>query len=280
MTALTSGPPVVIPEPQIDPKALPWQLWDGKESVARYAQRTGLPATRTILLGEAPLELMLVPAGSFLMGSTEQGEPDEKPLHRVVISRPFYLGKYELTQEQYTAVTGKNPSYFIGKRHPVEQVSWFDAQAFLQTAGHSLRLPTEAEWEFACRAGSTLPFQNGSDLASLSATGWWGHSVTQPYGNAPEGPSEVGGKAPNAFGLYDMHGNVYEWCSDPYTPDFYSSSPVLDPQGPPAGEERVLRGGSWESDAATARSANRNGFNQRSRGYMLGFRVAASIPEK
>jgi len=199
------------------------------------------------------------------------GDADEQPVHRVVISKPFYLGKTEVTQEQYTAVMGKNPSYFQGSQKPVEQVSWLDAQAFLTKLGHGLRLPSEAEWEFAARnTGST----------GLDASGWWGHSVTTPGGNAPDGTSEVGLKAANLFGLHDMQGNVYEWCADVYATDYYAHSPVIDPTGPAEGTERVLRGGSWESDASKCRPANRNGFAQQNHGYLAGFRVAAPLSEK
>ncbi|MEK7948943.1 SUMF1/EgtB/PvdO family nonheme iron enzyme [Luteolibacter soli] len=268
-------------EETVDPASLPWPLWDGKESVADYAARNHLDATRSVNLGGRTLELVLVPAGSFLMGAApaETGaDGDETPRHRVVISRPFYLGKYELTQAQYEAVIGKNPSYFPSPEKPVEQVSWLDAQGFLTKAGQGLRLPTEAEWEFACRAGSESAYPNGDTPAKLSECGWWGHSSGEgKYGNAPSGTTEVGKLAPNRFDLHDMHGNVYEWCADIYSPDYYRQSPALDPTGPATGDERVLRGGCWEADASKSRSANRNGFSPKSRGYLLGFRVAMPI---
>ncbi|MDB6077222.1 MAG: hypothetical protein JWO82_969, partial [Akkermansiaceae bacterium] len=269
-------PTATLREALIDPKNLPWPLWDGSESAADYAKRVHLPATRTLQLGDTPLELVLVPAASYVMGSSSGSDSDEQPPHRVVISKPYYLGKYELTQRQYAAVTGSHPSYFRGPDRPVEQVSWLDTQAFLSKAGQGLRLPTEAEWEFASRAGT------GDSLKpdQLSKIAWWGHSVTEYAGNAPDGTGDVGGREPNAFGLHDMLGNVYEWCADTYAPDYYSSSPVLDPQGSAAAEEKVLRGGSWESSAAHCRPANRNGFSQQSRGYLLGFRVAAPVPDK
>ncbi|WP_052574144.1 SUMF1/EgtB/PvdO family nonheme iron enzyme [Haloferula sp. BvORR071] len=271
-------------EEVIDPKSLPWPLWDGKESVADYAARNHLEATRSVDLGGRTLEMELIPAGSFLMGAAPgeaDAEGDETPRHRVVISRPFYLGKYELTQAQYQAVAGKNPSYFPAPDKPVEQVSWLDTQAFLAKAGQGLRLPSEAEWEFACRAGSEGAYQNGDTAAKLSETGWWGHSSGEgQYGNAPSGTSEVGKLAPNRFGLHDMHGNVYEWCADIYSPEYYRQSPALDPTGPTTGDERVLRGGCWEAAATKSRSANRNGFSPKSRGYLLGFRVAMPVPAR
>ncbi len=283
MMAPAYGPAAIVEtrDEPFDTKALPWPLWDGKESTADYARRTQLEATRFLQLGGQTLELVLIPAGRFLMGSApgEVGaDGDETPRHRVVISRPFYLGKYELTQAQYEAVTGKNPSYFPAPSKPVEQVSWQDAQDFLAKAGQGLRLPTEAEWEFACRAGSETAYQNGDTAAKLSECGWWGHSSGEgKYGNAPSGTTEVGKLAPNRFGLYDMHGNVYEWCADIYAPAYYRESPVLDPSGPAQGDERVLRGGCWEADASKARAANRNGFSPKSHGYLLGFRVAMPV---
>ncbi|QJE98986.1 SUMF1/EgtB/PvdO family nonheme iron enzyme [Luteolibacter luteus] len=272
--------PAEVRESTVDAASLKWPLWDGTESVVDYAHRTNLAPVTTIDLQGTPLEMVLVPAGSYLMGSAgESGAAaDESPQHRVVISKPFYLGKYELTQAQYQAVTGKNPSYYPAADKPVEQVTWGDTQAFLQKAGHALRLPIEAEWEFACRAGSTTAYSNGPDQSDLSAAGWWGRSAEVSYGNAPDGTTAVGKKQPNRFGLHDMHGNVYEWCSDFYAPDYYRHAPVMDPAGPSSGEERVLRGGSWEGAAESCRSANRNGFNGKSKGYLLGFRAAMDLP--
>ncbi|MGC4014767.1 MAG: SUMF1/EgtB/PvdO family nonheme iron enzyme [Luteolibacter sp.] len=276
----TVHPPLEVREAKVNPKELPWPLWDGTESVAAYASRTRLEPTRTIQVGGVDLQLQLVPAGSFLMGSREEGDADEKPLHRVVLSQPFYLGKFEVTQRQYQAVMGRNPSSFQGPDRPVEQVSWFDAEAFLKTAGNQLRLPTEAEWEFACRAGTASAYANGETPADLSEMGWWGRSVEGPVGNSGPETSEVGLRKPNLFGLHDMHGNVYEWCADYYAPDAYAKATAKDPKGPDSGDERVLRGGAWETDAAHCRSANRNGFSPASKGYLLGFRVAAPVGER
>jgi formylglycine-generating enzyme required for sulfatase activity len=207
-------------------------------------------------------------------------QADEQPQHRVCLTTPFYLGRYELTQAQYRKVAGTNPSYFPGDDRPVEQVSWKEANAFLQKAGHGLRLPSEAEWEFACRAGTTTAYASGGSNSDLSAAGWWGHNAEDAYGNAPDGTSAAGQKKPNAFGLYDMHGNVYEWCADNYLPSYYAASPVMNPPGGTGGDEKVIRGGSWEGTWRHCRSANRNGFHPDSRGYLLGFRVAMSVPPR
>lgn len=270
-----------IREAVIDPASLPWPLWDGKETVVAWAQRAKLDPVRIIDLSGEKLEMVLIPAASFLMGSAPDetdAQSDERPQHRVCLTTPFYLGKYELTQAQYRKVTGTNPSCFPGDDHPVEQVSWNEANAFLKKAGHGLRLPSEAEWECACRAGTATAFSSGHNLKDLSAAGWWGHNAEDGYGNAPDGTSAEGKKSPNAFGLYDMHGNVYEWCSDNYQPSYYATSPVMNPPGGTDGDEKVIRGGSWEGAARHCRSANRNGFHPDSRGYLLGFRVAISVP--
>lgn len=269
-----------VREEKIDDAKLPYPLWDGKESVADYAKRAKLEPKRTLDLNGAKLDLVLIPAGSFIMGtaSSDPGmEPDEQPRHRVYISKPFYMGKTELTQAQYSAVMKTNPSYFPAPDKPVETVSWLDAQAFLKKLGQGARLPTEAEWEFACRAGTQTEFSSGNDEKALSTVAWWGRGNEPFHGNAPDGTSPVALKAPNAFGLYDMHGNVYEWCSDVYTVDYYQTSPALDPTGPAEGEYHVLRGGSWQGEGWMCRSANRNGFSAKSHGFLVGFRVVMPI---
>lgn len=268
--------PEAVREADVDQSKLKWPLWDGKETVVDYARRTGLAPTRTVSLNGENLDLVLIPAGSFLMGSPD-GEigraGDEGPLHRVVISKPFYIGKSELTQAQYQKVTGTNPSYFKDPHRPVEQVTWHDTQAFLQKAGQGLRLPTEAEWEFACRSGTSTPY-NGDPLGSVAWIGY-GDELARAVGDGESQPVER--KTANAFGLHDMHGNVYEWCSDWYAPDYYRTSPAYDPAGANSGDERVLRGGSWEATPDCARSANRNGLSPNSRGYSVGFRVVQPV---
>ena len=220
------------------------------------------------------LKLRLVPAGDFLMGSTldvvDRGR-DEKQ-HAVALSEPYYLGVYEVTQDQYEQVMGKNDSKFRGPDRPVEQVSWHDAVRFCEklsalsaekVAGHVYRLPTEAEWEYACRAGTVTPYHAGESGADLSDAAWFNGNTeaTQP----------VGQKEPNAFGLFDMAGNVWEWCQDRYGP--YAGEQVRDPQGPASGSERVNRGGSWINLPQVCRSARRSRFSAERSYTVLGFRV-------
>jgi formylglycine-generating enzyme required for sulfatase activity len=227
------------------------------------------------------MKLVLVPPGEFLMGSPDSdkdGQQDEKPQHRVRITRPFYLGATEVTQGQYRAVTGVNPSYFKGSGDlPVEWISWEDARAFCdklnarekpQLGGARYRLPTEAEWEYACRAGSTTRFNFGDADASLGKYAW--HA-----GNSGSQTHPVSQKRPNAWGLFDMHGNVWEWCWDGYQENYYAASPGIDPLGPSgAVVGRVIRGGSWSNIPLNCRAAYRNRITQLNQNGSLGFRVA------
>jgi formylglycine-generating enzyme required for sulfatase activity len=191
-----------------------------------------------------------IPAGEFLMGSSN-GDRDERPAHRVRISRGFEMGKYEVTQAQWEAVMGSNSSHFKGPNLPVENVSWDEVQDFIQRLNglsqrYTFRLPTEAEWEYACRAGTT-----GDYAGSLDAMAWYG-------ANSGNRTHPVGQKQPNAWGLYDMHGNVWEWCQDWYGSNYYEQSPGTDPQGPSSGSGRVVRGGSWGDSAAFCGSVARH----------------------
>jgi formylglycine-generating enzyme required for sulfatase activity len=201
------------------------------------------------------LEFVLIPAGEFLMGAAN-GEDDEKPVHRVRIIQPFYLGKYPVMQGQWQAVMGNNPSHFTGDlNRPVENVSWDDVQEFLrklngQEKGATYHLPTEAEWEYAARAGSTGAYCFGDDLALFGEYAWY-------YENSGGTTHPVGQLKPNAWGLYDMHGNVWEWVQDWYGTTYYQSSPVDDPQGPERGQYRVLRGGAYFIRLRDARCAYR-----------------------
>ena len=170
---------------------------------------------------------------------------DESPRHRVQITKSFQMGKFEVTQAQWQAIMSSNPSFFKGADLPVEEVSWDDIQQFLtrlngRNDGYRYRLPTEAEWEYAARAGSTDKYAGGV----LDQIAWYGdNSSSWEHSSSTTHP--VGGKKPNAWGLYDMLGNVWEWCQDRYSSGYYSSSPVADPHGPSSGVYRVLRGGSW-----------------------------------
>ena len=219
-------------------------------------------------------KFVLIPAGTFTMGSPsgELGRfSDESPQRRVTISRSFYIQTTEVTQGQWKRVMGNNPSNFssCGDDCPVENVNWNDIQGFIirlnrQEGTDKYRLPTEAEWEYAARAGTTKRFHSGDNDDDLSRAGWCGNSGSKTH--------PVGQKAPNAWGLYDMHGNVWEWLQD-WKGDYPSGS-VTDPTGPLSGSYRVNRGGSWNNDAKSCRSANRNGYTPDFRNYRLGFRIA------
>ena len=233
--------------------------------------------------GSVKLELVLVPAGDFLMGSPDSqsdANRDQKPQHRVRITRPFYLGKYLVTQEQWQAVMGNNPSQFRGPKSPVENVSWDDCRQFLDKLNAKsplgegkFQLPTEAQWEYACRAGSTTRYFFGVEETSLDDYAWYeenSHGHTHP----------VGDKRPNAWGLYDMHGNAWEWCQDWYGRNYYAASPAADPVGPVTGTDRVGRGGDWDGAAKHCRSAYRVSFVPAGRSNRVGFRVCQVPPDK
>ena len=229
--------------------------------VSADPSRVVLPNPYIENLNGVSLELIAVPGGTFQMGS-EVGETDEKPVHQVTVSA-FAMGKYEVTQAQWQAVMGNNPSRFKGDDLPVEQVSWEEAQAFCRElsrmTGKSYRLPTEAEWEYACRAGTKGPY-----AGPLDEMAWY-------VDNSGRKTHPVGQKRPNAFGLYDMQGNVWEWCQDWY--GAYKQSPTTNPQGASSGADRVIRGGSWYFTAAYCQSAIRFINAPDIRIYDLGFRL-------
>ena len=231
---------------------------------------TGAGSAPAARFGLGDDQFVLVAAGRFGMGS-ETGDADERPVHQVTISRAFYLQKTEVTQAQWQAVMGTNPSSFTacGPSCPVERVSWDDVQQFIerlnQATGLQYRLPTEAEWEYAARAGTTGDY-GGTGV--LSQMGW----TSENSGNTLH---PVGHKQANAWGLHDMHGNVWEWVQDWYDAGYYARSLGSDPPGPPTGQYRVLRGGSWLNDASNARSANRYNFTPDHRNSSsVGFRLA------
>jgi formylglycine-generating enzyme required for sulfatase activity len=224
------------------------------------------------------MKLVLIPKGTFTMGSPEARHSEFEAEHQVTISRDYYLGVYEVTQEQYENVMGTNPSVFRQLRNPVEQVSWEDAVEFCKrlselteekAAGRVYRLPTEAEWEYACRAGSTTKYSFGDDEGQLRDYAWFDV-------NSSSKTHRVGQKQQNAWGLFDMHGNVWEWCADWYGE--YPKEPLTDPVGPAKGLSRVDRGGSWNSGAAYCESSSRLRFNLANRPHYIGFRVALSPP--
>lgn len=275
-----------------------------------------LPLTESEIVNSIGLKLKRIPAGEFDMGSPRSEtdrQDDEGPVHRVRISRPFYLGVFPVTQGEYRAVMGYNPSHFASvsgldtKRFPVENVTWFDAVEFCNKlsvkenrtpcyrlssvqrdgdhitsasvkmlTGNGYRLPTEAEWEYACRAGTKTPFHFGSVLNGAEAN----VNGNYPYGTSTKGKylkrtTTVGSYPANAFGLFDMHGNVWEWCEDVYDSSAYSkrSGLTTDPRVTSGSEDRVLRGGSWYNFSWVARAANRVRNPPVNRNYFFGFRV-------
>ena len=235
------------------------------------------------------MKFKLIPAGEFMMGSPEDEEKrtiDEKQ-HRVRITKPFYLGVYEVTQEQFERIMGNNPSDHEGSTNPVEQVIWAEAAEFCKKLsareGRTYRLPTEAQWEYACRAGTTTPFNFGSVLNGKRANcvGIYPYG-TETKGPWPTHPTSVGSYAANAWGLYDMHGNVSEWCSDWYDIDYYAEAPTDDPTGPTdpmPNPYHVIRGGSWLTYPEDCRSAKRL-IVPDDRFHFLGFRVVLVPPER
>ncbi len=213
------------------------------------------------------IELVWIPGGSFQMGSTD-GEKYERPVRRVVISEGFWMGKYEVTQLQWFTEMGVNPSDFekCGGACPVENVSWEDAQRFVarlnaRNDGFVYSLPTEAQWEYAARGGTT-----GKWAGDVKEMAWYSD-------NSNGRTQSVGTKRANAFGLYDMHGNVWEWCADWYGD--YPKTPETDPRGPAKGKYRILRGGSWKDGSGDARSAYRGGLSPKTKYKDIGFRVVA-----
>jgi len=238
-----------------------------------------LPQRTTLLPGGgATITFSFIPPGVFLMGSPfgEEERDDEEIQHRVTLTQGFFLGVTPVTQAQWRAVMGSDPSSFKGADRPVESVSWEECQEFCkllsQRDGKPYRLPSEAEWEYACRAGTTTPFSFGETLSTDQVN----YDGNDPYSTGLKGvfrkqTTPVGSFPANAWGLFDMHGNVWEWCQDWYGP--YPESDIKDPQGPNSGESRVLRGGSWYSGAEHCRAASRNWSVPGYRGNYIGFRV-------
>lgn len=258
-------------------------------------------ATRRVITldlgGGVTMDVVRIKGGTFTMGSPagEKDRLDNETSHEVTLTKDFYLGKFMVTQAQYEAVTGKNPSYFKGKQLPVGEVSWDDAAAFCAALGarvkRTVELPSEAQWEYACRGGTNTPFHFGSKLSGEHAN----HDGTSPYGTETKGEFkkmtvDVGSYKPNGFGLYDMHGNLWEWCRDYYGP-YDKLASTTDPvqvapqfagttepmQVPQQSEDhRVLRGGSWCNTAATCRAAYRYHLAPSST-TRIGFRVCIRL---
>jgi formylglycine-generating enzyme required for sulfatase activity len=283
-----------------EPAVAPFTSVEAKEHQQAWADYLRLPLERNVELPDGEkLKLVLIPPGEFLMDSTPKERArflekamavkddwaiphisGEGPQHRVRITRPFYLGKYEVTQAQWQAVLGNNPAKFSDNpAHPVEQVSWDDTQPFLAKLNElasaeemTFALPTEAQWEYACRAGTTTFWHSGDSEAALREHGWF---ETKSYGKT----HPVGKLRPNGFGLHDMHGNVSEWCSDWYSADYYANSPEDDPSGPLTGSDHPIRGGVWHYVSLICRSAYRDVYDPGRRLSSLGFRLACEIPD-
>jgi formylglycine-generating enzyme required for sulfatase activity len=217
------------------------------------------------------LDMVFVEGGTFMMGSND-GEDDENPIHSVTLDS-FYIGKFQVTQAQWKAIMGYNPSQFKGDVLPVEEVSWNDAQEFIekinQKTSKKYRLLTEAEWEYAARGGNKSRGYQYAGSDNINEVAWY-------YDNAGYQKHPVGQKKANELGIFDMSGNVWEWCEDGYDEDYYKNSPSKNPKGSSSGSYRVDRGGGWFSDSKYCRVAYRNYGTLEDRLSYLGFRIALS----
>lgn len=244
-------------------------------------KKEGHPLRDDYFTNSIGMEFKRIPAGNFFMGSPvgeKHRNPDEG-IRLVEISNPFYLGIYEVTQAQWRTVMGNNPSYFIGDDRPVEQVSWNEVNAFIDKLNarektDKYRLPTEAEWEYACRSGTAGPFSFGNCLSTTEAN----YNGNYPYSGCMKGAYlgetlPVGSLRANAFGLYDMHGNVLEWCQDRYDKSSYHSDQSLSFRNPTTGMKRIIRGGGWYLPAYLCRSAHRDIYGQEYDCDAIGFRM-------
>ncbi len=243
---------------------------------------------------QSGVKMVLIPGGWFTMGDAE-GQIDERPLHKVWVNA-FHMDKYEVTQEEYEKVRGENPSRWTAPKNPVEQVRWSDAVRYCNARSiedglqpcynletwecdfnaNGYRLPTEAEWEYACRAGTKTRYAFGDTPEKLRHYAWYKE-------NSGGRPRPVGKKLPNPWGLHDMQGNVWEWCHDLYLVDYYQASPEKNPEGPKAGDTKIVRGGCWNARADKCRSAfryNENpGYADVCFGYdIYGFRAVRNVP--
>ena len=226
------------------------------------------------------MEMLLLPSGAFTMGGdwdAEQADENELPQHVVLFERPFYIGKYTVTQSQWQALMDNNPSEFKGADRPVETISHGEACAFItclnaQENTRTYRLPTEAEWEYAARAGSQSAYCYGDEINRLTEFAWF-------QDNSAGTTHPVGQLSPNDWGLHDMHGNVHEWCGDWYRRGYYAESPPQHPAGAPKGVARVLRGGDWGSEAWYCRCAIRSLSSPQRRSPRVGFRMVRDLAE-
>lgn len=216
------------------------------------------------------MEFVWIPSGCFQMGSSGNDEMDEQPIHQVCL-KGFYLGKYEVTQAQYQSINGSNPSHFANPNNPVEMVSWKQAQTTAEglstRSGLKFRLPSEAEWEYACRAGGK--HQENCGEGALDKLAWYGN-------NSNKATHAVGQMQPNAWGLYDMSGNVWEWAQDNWHDD-YKGAPS-DGSAWEGGGDRILRGGSWFDEAPDLHTAERSFNEEAMRLFNIGFRLVRTLP--
>ena len=253
--------------------------------VISMAVLTGQNANAVEFKSFAGIRFVKIEAGCFQMGQDKQTQinakdkqttSNELPQHKVCINKPFYLGETEITQKQWEEVMGKNPSKFKGTFRPVEKVSWNDTQNFIEKLNDNekndiYRLPTEAEWEYAARAGTNTIYTFGDNNKDISQYAWFGN---EGYGGDSH---EVGQKKPNSWGLVDMHGNVWEWVQDWYDPNAYQHSPESNPQGAEGGQYKVYRGGSWISKPPLLRPAVRYSGLPETRSGDIGFRLVREI---
>lgn len=269
----------------------------------RFAREYG---TKTEVTNSIGMKLRLIPPGEFSMGSavsatetvrsfgefkeSERMFNIEHPQHRIIVSKPFYLGMTEVTQRQWTTVMGSQPwsekeNVRSGPDFPAVYVSWDAAVEFCKRLskleGETYRLPTEAEWEYACRACTETVFHFGDDASELSGFAWWGGATGNGNCVGEEYPHRIQQKKPNGFGLYDMHGNVCEWCYDKHDEFYYyyMDSPQKDPMGPKTGCKRIVRGGCWSAPAVFNRSASRVPLLPRLESCNIGFRIAADLKQ-
>jgi formylglycine-generating enzyme required for sulfatase activity len=251
----------------------PFDERTAKQHQAAWAKHLGVPVLQTNSIG---MRFVLIPPGEFVTGSlnSEGAQTAERTQHRVRITKPFLFGVYEVTQADYQRVMGTNPSKAQGDpRRPVEQVSWNEAQDFCRRLsrdeGKVYRLPTEAEWEYACRAGTTTRYSFGDNEKLTDQYAWSSQ-------NSGKKTQAVGRLRPNAFGLFDVHGNVWEWCADWHGERAYANFPLDDPTGPTTGSHRVYRGGGWYNSTGHAASASRGRYSSAMRSSIVGFRVVSS----
>jgi len=264
---------------QPDPAHAPLTAVEAKAIQQAWAKFLKRPARITNSVG---IGFALIPPGQFTMGSPadEESHQPAEILHQVTLTKPFYMSLGEITQGQWTALMGKNPSFFLGDDLPVETVTWDEANEFCRKLGErdegKYDLPTEARWEYACRAGTTTAFHTGPTILPSQAN-YDGNSsyAGGRKGEFRETTTPAGTFAPNPWGLFDMHGNVWEWCQDRYGP--YPEDEIIDPTGAPSGENRALRGGCWINSPAVCRSANRGQGKPVSWNFHFGFRIVRSV---